>query len=233
VTSEPDVPKLQPTPPPLTNVRPEGNVSITSIGFTVVAVPRFVTTIVYIPFCAVMNGAVWRLSIVRSGEPITVAASASASFEGSRSPAIDTVAEFVTLGNAAEPTATVTRKRALSPAAIAPACVAVTIPPAAEMLQPTPTPLTNVSPAGSVSRTVTAPVVTAVPMFVTTSRYAAFWPTVSGAVCRLSSVTSAAPVIAVGSVSRSFAGYGSPATVTVAALTTAGNAAAADVHRRP
>src|SRR5258705_127387 len=43
--------------------------------------------------------------------------------------------------------------------------------------------------------------------------------------CRLSSVTSAAPVIAVGSVSRSFAGYGSPATATVAALTAAGNAA--------
>ena len=51
-----------------------------------------------------------------------------------------------------------------APAAITPAVVQVTAWPAAEQLQPAPPPLTYVSPAGSVSTTVTTPVVERVPV---------------------------------------------------------------------
>jgi hypothetical protein len=63
---------------------------------------------------------VCRVSTVTSWCPSTTVGSLSESFDASISPAISTVAEFVTNGYAAMSTATVSVKLALSPAAIAP-----------------------------------------------------------------------------------------------------------------
>src|SRR2546426_841941 len=106
-----------------------------------------------------MNGAVWRLSSARSGAPATAAASTSRSFAGSASPGVPTTAAFVTAGNAAAPTDTVSVKLALSVAAMTPAYVAVTMDPADANDQPAPVPPTYASPGGSVSVTATVPAV--------------------------------------------------------------------------
>src|SRR3989442_610673 len=82
--------------------------------------------------------------------------------------AVKTVALLVTPGTAAAPTATVRLKLTLSPTAIGPAFVAVTIWPLALKDQLVPAPPTNVRPAGSVSSTVIAPVVARVPRLVRT-----------------------------------------------------------------
>ncbi len=75
---------------------------------------------------------------------------------------------MVTLGNAAASTATVSVNAALSPAAMAFGNVAVTTWPEFEKLHGALAPPTNVSPAGSVSRTVTGPTDATPPPLVTT-----------------------------------------------------------------
>ena len=82
---------------------------------------------------------------------------------------VRTMAAFVTDGNAAGATATVSVNLELSPAAIAPDCVAVTIAPLCANVQPAPAPETKLIPDGSVSVTVVAPTVAAVPVFCTTN----------------------------------------------------------------
>ncbi len=71
------------------------------------------------------------------------------------------------LGEAAAPTSV---KNVESPAAIGPAFVAVTTWPALPTVQPVPVPLTNASPAGSVSRTVIVPEVAWPPTLITLRR---------------------------------------------------------------
>src|SRR5439155_101924 len=113
-------------------------------------------------------------------------------------------------------------KLALSPAAMAAGCDAVTMAPLSEMFQPAPAALTNVSPAGSVSRRETVPDVGAVPRLRTVNAYDAFWPTVNATEWCLSRLRSGMPSTWVGSTSRPFDGSDSPAVVAVAALVTPG-----------
>src|SRR5438876_529015 len=85
---------------------------------------------------------VWRLSSARSGTPWTVVGSEAASFAAYGSPVVATVAVLVTLGTAAGAAFTVRSNTRLSPTAIGPLCVAVTVPPASAKLQPAPAPET-------------------------------------------------------------------------------------------
>src|SRR5438552_1537431 len=95
--------------------------------------------------------------------------SAAELFAALRSPGVATVAPFVTAGNAALATDTVMLHSRLSPAAIGPACVAVTTPPAFANDQPAPAPLTNARPVGRVSLTLIVPVVPMLPTLCTAS----------------------------------------------------------------
>src|SRR5213593_3574602 len=85
------------------------------------------------------------------------------------SPGVATVAVLVTLGTAAGPTFTDRSNLRLSPTAIGPLWLAVTVPPAEAKLQPAPEPETKLRPVGSGSVTVMIPVVGVVPTLVTTS----------------------------------------------------------------
>ena len=80
-----------------------------------------------------------------------------------------------------------------------------TEPVSAGALQPVPARLTNVSPAGSESRTVAAAVVGVLPALRITIVHAASWPTTNGPTWRLSITRSGNPDTAVGSLSRSLA----------------------------
>src|SRR5438552_2999515 len=104
---------------------PAGKVSATVVAPLVAAPPRLVTTSVQVPFWPTVKPAVCRLSSASSGALATEVGSESASLAGSGSPAAATVAELVTAGSAAGATAVTSVKVALSPAAIAPANVAV------------------------------------------------------------------------------------------------------------
>jgi hypothetical protein len=73
------------------------------------------------------------------------------------SPGVETVAEFVTPGAAAHPTATVSVNEVIAPGESGPPFVAVTVWPTCEKPHPEPLPETNESPAGSVSVTVRLP----------------------------------------------------------------------------
>ena len=79
-----------------------------------------------------------------------------------------TVEVLVTLGTAAGPTLTVSVNLRLSPAAIGLGCLAVTVAPEVEKLQPAPAPETNPSPVGSTSVTAIVSLVAALPTLVTT-----------------------------------------------------------------
>ena len=78
------------------------------------------------------------------------------------------VAALITAGNAPKATATVRVHRLESPAARAAGKLAVTIAPEVAKDHPAPAALTNERPAGSVSRTVMAEAVAAVPGLRTT-----------------------------------------------------------------
>src|SRR5688572_31885286 len=91
---------------------------------------------------------------------------------GFASPGVVTVAVLVTDGTAAAPTATVSAICRLPPGPIGPGVVQVTCWPAALQVQPGPTALTKLSPAGRVSVTVTTPAVALPPTFWTVSVYA-------------------------------------------------------------
>src|SRR5438552_1729226 len=95
--------------------------------------------------------------------------SGAVSFAADGSPEVPTVAVLMTPRTAAGATFTVSVKSRLSPAAIEPLFVAVTVPPAAARLQPAPKPETKLRPAGSGSVTVIGPEVAVVPTLVTTS----------------------------------------------------------------
>ena len=95
--------------------------------------------------------------------------SRSRSLAASMSKAVLAVAALVTEGNAVGATAAVSVNRLESPAARLPANVAVTTCPELAKDQPAPAAPTNASPAGSVSATVVAPTVAAVPALRTTS----------------------------------------------------------------
>ena len=79
-------------------------------------------------------------------------------------------AELVTDGSAAAPITTLIVNHELSPDAITSGLVALTTDPRLKKIQPVPEDEAKLRPAGSVSRTVTAPVVGPVPTFRTTSR---------------------------------------------------------------
>src|SRR5437762_1812464 len=101
--------------------------------------------------------------------PTTSVGSVAKSLAALGSPAAASCAVLVTPGNAAGDTATTSVNAALSPAAIAPAKLALTRLPLALTIQPLPEPDTNASPAGSVSATATGPGNVPPPMLVTTS----------------------------------------------------------------
>src|SRR5437870_13783782 len=80
------------------------------------------------------------------GGTLTPAVSQALSFAVFKSPAVETEAQLIEVGPAADPTATVTEKPADSDGARTPACVARTTPLVEPTLHPDPCPETNVSP---------------------------------------------------------------------------------------
>src|SRR5262245_14253651 len=117
---------------------PVGSTSVTVIAPELAAVPRLRTTKVQVAFWPWTNAAVWRLSSVTSGTPVTAVTSVSESFAAVRSPEVVADAEFETDGTAAAPTATVTVKIVESPGARAPPYVPVRLWPAGTKPQPAP-----------------------------------------------------------------------------------------------
>ena len=155
--------------------------------------------------------------ITRSGERATGVVATNESFPALGSPGVLTCATFVTLGDAAGPTFTVSSTTAESPTATGPADVHVTAEPTALQAKPAPVPDTNVSPAGRLSVIVTVPDVAAVPTFVTDSRYCAAYPTVNvpTAVLRIDR-SGAVPIGAGVADDALFVAFGSPVTSTCA-----------------
>src|SRR2546428_102153 len=158
--------------------------------------------------------------------PVTGAESEAPLFAGFGSLAVVATAVFVTAGSAAGPTDTLSVNESESSGGDGsePANVAVTICPFAPKLKPAPLPDAYVSPAGSVSTTVIAPVA-AVPTFRTRNKYVAGWPTVMFPMCRFSSATSGSPLTSARSASALFEKSMSPVVSTYAWFVTDGSAA--------
>ena len=171
------------------------------------------------------NGPVCRLRMARSWEPFTVVGSTARSSAGSGSPGVETSAALTTDGIAAAETETVRAKTALSCGAMTPVKLAVTTGPKAAKVQPEPRPDTKPMPFGSVSTTVVAPVVGAVPSLRTTRVQAPGCPSTKAAACRLASASSGTPVTSLPSTDRSLVPSTSPWVSTLAALMTVGKAA--------
>jgi hypothetical protein len=119
---------------------PGGSVSLTVVAPLVGAEPEFVTVIVQVPFVAAANVPACDFVIPRFGTAagFTTVGSEARSPEGSVSPGVLTLAEFVTPGTAAAPSAVVRLNGALPPTAIGPGKSAVTICPLVLKLQPEP-----------------------------------------------------------------------------------------------
>ena len=108
---------------------PAGSVSRTVVTPEVGADPEFVTLIVHVPFVPTAKLPTCVLAMDRFGAApgFTTVGSVTRSPDGSESPGVSTVAEFVTPGTEAAPTATVMSNDELAPTAIAPGWIAVTI----------------------------------------------------------------------------------------------------------
>jgi len=204
--------------------------SMSRVVPSVAADPEFVTWIVQVPFVPTVKSPTCDLVIERfgTGAGFTSVGSEARSFAGLVSPGVITVAEFVTPGSAAAPTATVRSNDELPPTAIEPRRMAVTTEPIVLKLQPEPEPATYVMPGGSVSRTVVAAKVGAEPEFATVSVHVPFVPTVKLPTCVF--VTdrfgTAAGFTAVASDPRSFEASLSPGVLALAEFVTPGSAAA-------
>ena len=150
----------EPPEPVARYVSPVGSVSVTVIGPAWLPGDTFWTVIVQLAGRPITNAESGALLMPRSGEAMTAAGlSLPRSFVGFTSPGVLTRTVLVTLGSAAASTLTVSAMLALPAAAIGPALVHVTTCPVAAHAKPPPVPLAKVSPVGSVSVTVIAPVV--------------------------------------------------------------------------
>ena len=123
---------------------PAGSVSSTVVTPVVGAVPAFVTAIVHVPFVPTVKLPLCDFERPRFGAAagLTSVGSEARSPEGSTSPGVLTLAEFVTPGIAAAPTETVRSNDELPPAGIEAGRTALTTWPFALKLQPEPAPET-------------------------------------------------------------------------------------------
>jgi hypothetical protein len=140
VTTWPLALKLQPDPEPETYVMPGGSVSRTVVVANVGAEPELATVIVQMPFvpAAKLPACVFVTNRFGTAAGLTTVGSEARSFEASRSFGVLTLAEFVTPGTAAPPTATVRSNDRLAVVAIEARWIAVTTGPFTLKLQPVP-----------------------------------------------------------------------------------------------
>src|SRR5262245_9533428 len=147
-------------------VRPAGIVSVTVTAPLVGPVPMFDTVSVYVPVCPRVKLPACDFVILRSGSCVIAVTSLAALLAALTSPPPETLAVFVTLAGAVAATWTVMGIGGkLAPAPRVSLRVQVRVP--REHVQPVPAIAAPVILLGSVSATVTVPLVGPEPMLVT------------------------------------------------------------------
>jgi hypothetical protein len=161
-------------------------------------VPTLLTAIAYVPVAPTVKLPVWLFAMARLGATTVVGSVAVGEFVA---PPPLAVAVLVTCGRAAGRTFTISAIGVpAAPAAIAVALVHVTVCPAALHVHPVPFAALNVSPAGSVSVTVTVPDVATFPELPIAIVYVPLWPAPNDPMCDLAIASTGVPASVVGSV---------------------------------
>jgi hypothetical protein len=190
--------QVQPVPVAASNVKPAGSVSVTVIAPVVADVPPLLTAITYVPVAPIVKLPEWLFAIASTGLTTVVGSVAVGKFVA---PPPLAVAEFVTVAVAIAATFTISAIGVpAAPAAIAVALVHVTVCPAALHVHPVPFAALNVSPAGSVSVTVTVPDVATFPELPIAIVYVPLWPAPNDPMCDLAIASTGVPASVVGSV---------------------------------
>jgi hypothetical protein len=181
VTTPPAALHVHPVPLAALKVKPVGSVSVTVSVPDVARFPELLTTSAYVPVCPATNEPVWDFASASTGAPESVVGSvAVGAFEA---PPPLTVTELVR-----EPAAPATFTMSvmglpLPEAAMLVTLVHVAVWPEPPHVHPVPEAALKVSPAGSVSVTVSVPVVADVPELLTTIAYVPVEPLVKLPVC--------------------------------------------------
>ncbi len=161
-------------------------------------VPVLLTVIVYAPVAPIVKLPMWLLEMPRVGVMTVVGSVAVGEFAA---PPPLVVAEFVTEAGALAATLTVSVIGfPAAPTAMTVVLVQVTDCPASLHVQPVPVAALNVKPAGSVSVTVTVPVVATFPVLLTAIVYVPVAPVTNDPVCDFAIASVGLPASVVGSV---------------------------------
>jgi hypothetical protein len=218
---------VQPVPVAALNVSPVGSVSVTVMVPDVATFPVLLTAIVYVPVAPVTKDPACDFVIASTGLPASVVGSVAVGVFVAPPPLA--VTELVTDPGA--PVALTVNVMGLpaAPAAMEVVLVQVTVCPAELHVQPVPLAALNVRPVGSVSVTVTVPVVGDVPVLLTVIVYAPVAPMLKLPVWLLA-IASVGVTTVVGSVAVGVAV--SPPPLAVAELVTVAGAFAATLTVR-
>src|SRR5262245_14466983 len=225
VASGPTMPHDQPGPATAVGVRPAGSVSVT---ITIPVDSRLATletrSANVRPVSPAVKFPVCDFEIVRSRSPCaTNVRSCAVLFEVLPSPPPSTIAVLTTLPAFADTSTTTAIVGYALPGASGSDRVHVTTCPCMPQPQPEPDAAVGVKPLGTLSRTLTVPVVALSPLFWTSIRYVPLRPCWNSPSWCLRIVRSDGPGItstAVGSSAKSFAGLSSPSAETRAVLVT-------------